>query len=144
MDSLMELIEKRKSGRVRICFASYWGEGLPDVLARFGLSCTASPDAGLREVQRVEARTIVASLLHRDMAYKAEIMSTEEAESLADRFLEQFPSDKTRFLTNLGRSKDQGLDFDTSWNPLTSATFDAGVICISERIAGCFWAEDED
>jgi hypothetical protein len=144
MDSLIQLVERRNSGRIRVCFASYWGDALPDVLARFGLNCTGSPDSALREIGTAEARAIVASLLHRDMAYKAEIMSMEEAESLADRFMQRFPSGKTRFLTNLEQLKDRSLAFDTGCNPLTNATFDAGVIGISERIAGCFWAEDED
>ena len=31
-----------------------------------------------------------------------------------------------------------------SWSPLTTATFDAGVLCASQSRAGLFWVEDED
>ena len=144
MNSFVQLVTKRNVGRVRASFISYWDETLPEVLARFGLGCEEFPDPRLRQVRRAEAHTILVSLLRQDMAYHLEILSQDDAESLADHFLQCFPSDDTRFLTNLEKPEDPGRPFDVGSSPMTGATFDAGIICIAKPLAGCLWVEDED
>lgn len=112
--------------------------------SRFGLGCGHFPDPLLREVQRPEARSILMSLLMKDMAYHADIMSLSEAESLVDHFLSAFSAVDARFVTNLEKPENTDRPFDLASSPMTQSTFDGGVICIARPIAGCIWIEDED
>jgi hypothetical protein len=72
-------------------------------------------------------------------------MPRDRAAQLAAEFIEsQLPD--TRFFVNADwtayfyDAKSTGF----SWANLTDATFDAGVVAISDRFASCVWAEDED
>jgi hypothetical protein len=144
MNPLVKLVTKRAAGRVRVDLASYHDESLLEVLNRLGLGCEQFPDPQLREVHRSEARSILVSLLRLDMAYHAEIMALNEAESLADDFLGIFSAENARFVTNLGKPDKPDRPFDVASSPMTESTFDAGVVCIARSIVGCIWVEDED
>jgi hypothetical protein len=143
MSSLFDLVAKRKAGHVRVSFTSYYDQPLLEVLARFGLGCSEFHDPMLREVDRAEARSVLVSLLSRDMAYNATLMTTQEAEILAEQFLQSFSAD-ARFMTNLERPEDTERPFDVGSSPITESTFDAGIICLAKPVAGCVWFEDED
>jgi hypothetical protein len=144
MDASFDLISKRAAGHVRVGFTTYYDQPLPEVLARFGLRNEEFLDPRLREISREEASHILVSLIRLDMAYHAPLMSDGDAETLAQRFLVQFPSDGTRFLTNLGRTENVNRPFDVGTSPMTQSTFDGGVICLAKPVAGCVWFEDED
>lgn len=87
-------------------------------------------------------------VLHRDMAYNAEVMSDARAAELADAFLSHF-GPGTRYFSNgtwhlppvvrPGR-----VVCGASWDPVTPATFDTGVLAIGPERFGCLWIEDED
>ena len=98
-----------------------------------------------REVSRPDAVSVVQNILHRDLAYRAEIMPAWLAAELANRFCELFP-ESTRYFTNgtweTGPSGQP--DQARTWSPLTEATFDAGVIAVTDGFVGVAWAEDED
>jgi hypothetical protein len=144
MSPLLDIIRKRKAGRVRLNLASYRDEPIPEILSRFGLGCDRSPNPILREVSRAEARQILVSLLAQDMAYHADVMPLSEAESLVDHFLSAFPPEHAKFVTNLGRPDNSDRHFDVASSPMTQSTFDGGVICLASPIVGCLWVEDED
>lgn len=144
MNPLVDIICKRNAGRVRLMFASYHEEPLPEILRRFGLGDDQLPDPWLREVKCEEARQILVSLLTHDMAYRAEIMTLGEAESLVDHFLNAFPAQDAKFVTNLDKPKDPHRPLDVASSPMTKSTFDSGVVCLSKPVAGCLWVEDED
>jgi hypothetical protein len=144
MNPVADLIASRKAGHVRVSLASYHDEPLSEVPGRFGLGCEQSPDSRLRAVRRSEARSILVSLLRQDMAYRTDIMSLAEAESLVDQFLSMFSADGARFVTNLNRPGNPDRPFDGAWSPMTESTFDGGVVCIAKPVAGCIWVEDED
>jgi len=132
------LIVKRHAGHVRVAFVSYYGQPVDDVLRRLGLaSPEPSPHPPLTEITRSEALTVIVALLHRDMAYRVELMSVDEALQFGESFLGSFASDTTYF------SNRPRVDA-ASWNPLTLSTFDSGVIALSKSVAGCIWVEDED
>jgi hypothetical protein len=92
-----------------------------------------------------KAKIILTILLHKDMAYDSEMMSLEEAEELAERFLSYF-SDTARYYSNSEWKKKEstGTHHLNSWDPLTDATFDSGLIIIDEKQIGITWFEDED
>lgn len=144
MDSPFDLISKRTAGHVRVGFTTYYDQPLPEVLARFGLGNEEFADPHLREISREEASYILMSLMRLDMAYHLPLMSDGDAKALTQRFLGQFPSEGTRFLTNLARAENANRQFDLGSSPMTQSTFDGGVICLAKPVAGCVWFEDED
>jgi hypothetical protein len=105
--------------------------------------------SGLRTVDRTTAAAILRTVLHHDLAYGSPMMSIEEAERLASRFLDEFGED-AHFLTNgtieLSADAASGLNLAVlgSWTPVTSATFDTGVACVSKDFVGILWVQDED
>jgi hypothetical protein len=130
--------------------------------ARCGLSSLASPSvselarefglkddpACYKEIDEPSARLLARRILHQDLAYNAELIPLARAEELASRFLDQFGPD-ARYLTNgswhlppvaLADRVVQG----PSWDPVTDATFDTGVLVLGSRCSGCLWVEDED
>ena len=104
----------------------------------FGLSGKA---AIYREIQADVAVSVIANVLHRDMAYDQQIMPAARALGLAKEFVGCFPRDATRFFTNgtFGRKQEA-----PSWSPATDATFDTGVIVLSSGMTACLWFQDED
>jgi hypothetical protein len=105
--------------------------------------------SGLQAVDRTVAAAILRTILHHDLAYGSPMMSIEEADRLARRFLDEFGED-ARFLTNgtfeLSADAASGLNLAVlgSWLPVTSATFDTGVACVSKDFVGILWVQDED
>jgi hypothetical protein len=102
------------------------------------------------EIDHTMAERILVSFMHREMAYNCRCIPLQEAKQLAQQFLEAFPPEETQFFTNA--SFEERVDPDngyallkiSSWNSITDATFETGVIAISPAIQGIFWFEDED
>jgi hypothetical protein len=99
----------------------------------------------LREVDGVMAVRLARFVLHRDLAYRDEIMTSDRAGELAERFLAQFAGDGVRFYTN-GHFREEGGAIVSleRWNPLTKGTLDTGVLVVGEGTGGCLWVQDED
>ena len=93
------------------------------------------------EISYQQAATLLRKILHRDLAYNAKIMSEAKAEELAIRFLNCFDRESAQFYTN---GDFYEVNPRRGWNPATNATFDTGVIVISNSRVGCLWVEDED
>lgn len=142
MSPLSDIILKRAAGFVRVNLVSHSNEPLTATLRRLGLGIDETADRSLREIRRSEAKNTLVSVLTTDMAYSTEVMPRNEAAALVDRFLDMFPGEETRFLTNVAQLEDSG--HSSSWSSMTISTFDGGVVCISTSIAGCIWVEDED
>ena len=87
-------------------------------------------DALYRAIDRTEARAVLVEVLHRDLAYRAELMTPARAAELADAFLEETARPGARYFT-----ADQ---------PATAATFDRGVLVLADSGSACLWVEDED
>jgi hypothetical protein len=141
-----DIIAARVYGVVRCGFSQKTGPPTVRDLAReFGLSEEPSL---YKEIDEAAARRLVCRVLHRDMAYNAEVMPEPRAAALADAFLAQF-GPGTRYFSNglwhLPRViRADGVVSGPSWDPVTPATFDAGVLAIGHKISGCLWVEDED
>jgi hypothetical protein len=98
-----------------------------------------------REISSSEAVGILRNILNRDLAYNAEIMPGEVAQELAERFCALFPQ-TARYFTNGGWRTSLGGEAQSpvSWQPLTDATFDAGIVAVGNGYLGVAWVEDED
>lgn len=134
----MDIVAEIRAARGARCGYSAGGAGT-GLAAEFGLA----PDpASYREIEAATARRLIELILHRDLAYHAEIMPAARAAELADRFLASFGTDGVHYFTN-GNCAEQG-GRNWSWNPVTAATFDTGVLVVGPRRCGCLWVEDED
>lgn len=89
-----------------------------------------------RTLDRVAARDAIERTLRKTPAYGAEWVEPQSAKRVADAFVACF-SPQATFWTNLGK-------VSGSWTPLTSATFDAGVVAADDVAAGILWTADED
>ncbi|MFP4438772.1 MAG: hypothetical protein ACLFVO_16140 [Chloroflexaceae bacterium] len=100
------------------------------------------------ELRRGIARKLLIHVLHEGLAYPEEMMDKETAEACAERFLEFF-APGTRYFTN-GTCSGEAVIYTLAgqqvlgWRPISSATFDNGVIAVSSDRIGIVWAEDED
>ncbi|MEM7206480.1 MAG: hypothetical protein AAF434_01525 [Pseudomonadota bacterium] len=107
----------------------------------FGLS---NQSGIYNNIERPEAIRVLRTVLHRDMAYSAKIMSSEKAKNLANEFIGKF-GDEAVFYTNGEYGKPRSNpSVGPSWSPATDATFDTGVIVVSNGVVGCAWFADED
>lgn len=130
------LIEARKYGEIRVSVASEMTGDLSRVLSKFGLLDDASM---LIEHSRATAVSILTELLWKDMAYEGECMPRENAEASAISIISENEDAQSRFFSN------GNWALRESWNPLTKATFDAGIIISGQRgTYFCIWIEDED
>jgi len=87
------------------------------------------------EIERSDAQQMLASLLHRGLAYRAELMPAHRAAWLAGEFVSASGVYGGRFATNSDSS---------SWTPATHYTMDRGLVVINELGSGLFWVADED
>jgi hypothetical protein len=140
-----DIIAARIYGEVRCGLSSRPSPTVPELAREFGLR----DEAGCyKEIDQQDARQLVQTLLHRDMAYNAEVMPEARAAELADAFLAQF-GPGTRYFSNGNWhlppvARTDGVVWGASWDPVTPATFDAGVLVIGPEQSGCLWIEDED
>jgi hypothetical protein len=92
-------------------------------------------------IKRPVAISLLELLLHRDLAYGAQLMPEQRARRLAEWFVDSFGPSGCRYGTNRplvgGRLK-------PSWTPATSSTLDAGLVIIGPERVGVFWVADED
>lgn len=117
---------------------------LTDLAFEFGLAVNL---AYYKQIDAAAARRLAILILNQDMAYNAEIMPMARATELADWFLAQFGNDNVRCYTNGTFHEDHGSKLTwsgVSWDDVTAATFDTGVLVIGPRLSGCLWVEDED
>jgi hypothetical protein len=136
MIDMRAMIEARRYGEIRMAVASEITGDLSRVLAKFGLLSDASM---LVEHDRETALGILTELLWKDMAYEGECMPHERAESIAQSFFDQYSEATSRYYSN------GNWTLRESWNPLTEATFDAGIIITgADKKYFCIWFEDED
>lgn len=96
---------------------------------------------GWIEVDRPRALAFLNALLHKDLAYKAEVLPARRALWLAERFLGSFGEYGSRYATN---SPDMPHQTPFAWTPATDHTFDAGIAVLGKTGAGLFWVADED
>jgi hypothetical protein len=87
------------------------------------------------------ARQFLVAILHKDMAYKREVMTEHRAKWVAGEFLRSFGKFNSRFAIN---SPDMPDSFPFSWTSATEFTFDAGIAVMGEARSGVYLVADED
>lgn len=140
-----EIIAARIYGSARCGLSSLPSPTLQVLAREFELREDASY---YKEIDESSARRLVRLVLHRDLAYHAEIMPESRAAELADRFFAQF-GPGARYYTNGTFHKEpqrisESVTAGPSWDAATEATFDTGVLVIALESSGCLWVEDED
>jgi hypothetical protein len=142
LEPLMDVVDKR---RARL----EWGTTAPgggdlELVDRF-MSDLGLPPLGpdWRALEPQVARAAVRALAELDIAYRTPILTADEADELALEFFAQL-SAQARFLTNgdLAVAVAEGRR-QSSWVPLTGATFDTGVVAIDGTRVGLIWFADE-
>lgn len=140
----MEITERIKQERGKDTIAGILpgaaSASVADVARSFGL--LDSPEC-YEEIDAVEAARVIENVLHWDMAYKTEIMPISLARELSGEFVASFAGGDARFFTNGEWGRSTGA-LGVGWTPVTSATFDTGVLVVSDQMAGCVWCMDED
>ena len=139
---LTEIRTERCYGRVHAVIEVRDERPLTELLPLFGVP---SQKQALLRVSEALALQIARSILHKDIAYHTEIMTMARADELARKFMARFHSAPQDYFSNGSFTHhDDGSVTLSSWNPLTKATFDTGIIVVDAGHVGCLWVEDED
>ena len=149
MNPLEAVLARRTAGRVSCALVSSDTATSPTTAADLAVQ-----GAGLRplgdgwlEVSERDAESIAAGVLHRDLAYGAEIVPLEEARELASALLALVPQPMTCF-TNGEWADAFGDDLEppdsVGFDPISDATLDAGIVCVGEGATLLLWVEDDD
>ncbi len=132
-----DILAERDCGVVHCGFSRFAHKDILELAREFGLHDDPSAFA---PIDASNAAALVASILHKDMAYSHPMMLEERANELAGQFFEQFGAGATCF-SNGWTGWETG---STGWHPATDATFDTGVLVVGHDRSGCIWVEDED
>lgn len=129
----------RRAGRVRLHLVDDQriDTSFDDLATEAGLHRIGSE---WHEVDTERAEAVLTQVLHRDLAYRAEVMPLDHAASLA-RALIAHCGQRARFATN---TESVPGEMPLAWFPATDATFDCGVLIIGDRARAVYWVEDED
>ena len=101
-------------------------------------------DSLWKTFNKYDAERLLTSILHKDMAYQYECMEIGLARSTMRSFFDLF-SDSARFYSNAEfRPASGGLVSIGSYQAITNATFDSGIVAIDDNHIGFIWIEDED
>jgi len=147
----VSLLTKRGQGEVRWLSVGRVGPdvstGAPRDQARALLGSAGLSDVAdlLPEVDADRARFVLVTSLRFDLAYEAEVMSEEDADSVASSLLGTLGGVGAQFFTNRLEDEepsDRALGYDRI--PLSDRTFDSVVIGIGPDIAILVCVLDED
>jgi hypothetical protein len=99
-----------------------------------------------RELTPESACAALERVLGRDLAYGVQAMSSSTAQELSREFITLF-SGRSFFYTNGDFPPPEEYregGWAGSWDPVTRATFDTGVVAVGGDHTGLLWIEDED
>ncbi|MFT6910439.1 MAG: hypothetical protein ACJAS1_007168 [Oleiphilaceae bacterium] len=138
--NIAQIIKERNGGYLRVDSRRVYNSSLEQVMGLFGLE----PNSKLLEECDIDyAIEVVKTILWRDLAYNTEMVPEETALERATFLVNQFYEVESKLFTN-GDFKDYHVQSTSSFNPLTNATFSAGIIILNSGYAACILAEDED
>ncbi|MGR5150122.1 hypothetical protein ACQKP8_26700 [Photobacterium alginatilyticum] len=136
----LDVLLNKFCGNLKLCVYPQLDTSLSQVLSKAGLY---SDIEKLVSIHEEGAKEIVKFLLWKDLAYGSEIMSKSDAEEYVNViFSDLVPSD-SKFYTNT--TWNDYHDSNTlSFASFTDATFDCGVIAVSDGQVFIFWVQAED
>ncbi|OCA85076.1 hypothetical protein [Pseudobacillus wudalianchiensis] len=140
----MNLLEtKRNAGKVTCCVRKMDTTGTA-VVDSFVKELGFRPiGEKWEQITQHEARNILMYLFSMDMAYDAELESKPLADELSDYFLSTF-SLQSKIFTAGYFEENSGFFKLQTWEPITDATFDTGIVVLDANKIGILWVEDED
>ena len=106
-----------------------------------------------RDISETQAQALIQRFLHKDLAYECAAMSQDSAAALALEFMKFTRPPRVCFTNGLWPSDWlSGTPGQTAvpsgrhggWNPISNATFDAGIVSIDSEWVAMLWVEDED
>ena len=92
-------------------------------------------------VDQDRAQAFLTAILHRDLAYKSEVMPKHTATWLASEFLASCGKFNSKYAIN---SVDLPDECPFTWTPATEYTLDAGVVVLGDDGCALYWVADED
>ena len=140
MAKLCEVIKQKRTSGLVTCNIFHGQAVKPLKSALRSLGLRNIPDHLWVELSAKDAHAHLAKCLCRDLAYSSKIMSKPEASQLASAFLSQF-SGSLKYLTNTSNFLEDG---GWSYDPISNATIDTGVLVENNGLIGILWFEDED
>jgi hypothetical protein len=118
------------------------GAVLDVFVARFGFTGIGNSWA---EVTLADAKVIAREVLHKDLAYRMDILPPSEAAALAERFFSLFEPTARCFTNgNVILPAAASREVPGAYDPITPSTFDTGVVCFDRQRIGILWVQDED
>ena len=150
MDAITRIRQRRDAGKITC--ATLRTVDREDYLARADRIATAHNfqplGDGWLEISAYDAHIVAAAVLQRDLAHDEEIMSRAEATELTEAFFDLAPEPHVYFTNGswaeLFDEDNESPSDNVSFDPISSATFDAGVICVGDGVTTILWVEDED
>ena len=136
-----EIFELRKFGILKILVVRFEGKDFSNILKEMEL---ASDIERYRKINLNLAKKIITKILWQDLAYSFEFMERKKAEFFTIKLLKEFYTDDSIIYTNAIWKKEGNSVELCEWNPMTSATFDSGVIIKNLDDCCCIWVEDND
>ena len=144
-----QIIARRTSGRVTCVLVAQPQWAKARVLADHAVESVGlrTLGEGWLEVSESDALRIAAGVLGRDLATQAVIIPAADADALVGDLLAMVPEPLTCFTNGdwadvFGEDAQQQNGF--SFDPLTDAALDAGIVCVGDGVTAVLWVEDED
>lgn len=137
-----EMFSARQCGRVLVWSMNNQGEHPDQAANQIAQAAGLSPPQEWRALNREQAVEHLTTVIAYSLAYGRESCVPDSvATALVDRFLSGMPAGAA-FRTNGDfNGKNSHL---TSWAPLSSWTFDTGLIAVSDSLVRLCWVLEED
>ena len=136
----LDVLQNKFCGNLKLCVYPQLDTSLSQVLSKAGLY---SDIEKLVSIHEEGAQEIVKFLLWKDLAYGREIMSKSDAEEYLNLIFSDLVPIDSKFYTNT--TWNDYHDSNTfSFSSFTDATFDCGVIAVSDDQVFIFWVQAED
>ena len=138
--NIAKIISERKAGVMKIDTRHIYNPSLSFVLDAFGF--TNKTDL-LDECDVNYAKEVLKTILWRDLAYRSELITENEAISRSNYLINELSCLESKFFTN-GDFKNYHNSSSCCFSSLTEATFCAALFIINTKHATCIIVEDED
>ena len=137
--NLAKLIKDRSSGAIQVRVVNNISFEMMYILEKLGLA--RRPD-WLEEIDEQQGIEILETILWKHLGYNDEIMERTTARRHAEEFISSFVEPECRLYSN-GKWQNFRKSSVFSFNSMTEAMYNAGVVIIHPQYAAMLWVEDE-
>jgi hypothetical protein len=142
--NILKTIKSSRNANVECHIVSLTKNSWPNALSKAGLDPKEADN--LIELPKNEAEQLLSMVLHKELAYRSEVMAKGLADSLSQKLIATYHiPNESKYYSN-GHWKDYyfGSNVVNWWIPMTKATFDAGIIIKNKDMFVSVWVQDED